>query len=209
MPGSTLDDAVSRGARRAAGNPSILPEAGQPGSNDSSSFLGPNHQGRSLCGPSSPALSHFHITDLLERSIIMGAKEREQSKLRQIVEFYKRSVKGDKELGCKRGIMIRNYRLHVVKDVAQELDASSRALFTLNKGTSIAVSNSIIKPEIHKFGTRVSDRLGEAYPFLLEETSLPPKLDLSTAKKRNFTRRSLSVHQALAGQAARPAMLSQ
>jgi hypothetical protein len=28
-----------------------------------------------------PALSNFHITDLLEKSIIVGAKEREQYKL--------------------------------------------------------------------------------------------------------------------------------
>lgn len=29
-----------------------------------------------------PALTSFHITDLLERSIILGAKEREENKLR-------------------------------------------------------------------------------------------------------------------------------
>jgi len=33
-------------------------------------------------GQATPALTNFHITDLLERSIIVGAKEREQNKLR-------------------------------------------------------------------------------------------------------------------------------
>ena len=121
----------------------------------------------------SPALTNFHITDLLERSIIKGAKEREQNKLRQIIEFYKRSVKADKEITSRKEIMIRNYRLHVVKDVAKEIDENMRALFTLNKGTCIHVSNSIIKPEIHKFGTEVSDKLEQVYPFLLEDFRVP------------------------------------
>ena len=131
------------------------------------------HQGAGLGMAPSPRLSNFHITDLLERSLILGAKEREQSKLRSIIELYKRSVKGDKELSARREIMIRNYRLHVVKDVARELSPNIRALLSLNKGTTIHVSNSIIKPEIHKFGTQVSDRLGQVYPFLLEDA--PPQ----------------------------------
>lgn len=68
----------------------------------------------------SPALTNFHITDLLERSILMGSQEREPSKLRQIVEFYKRAVKGDKDFGHNSEIMIRNYRLHLVKDPIKE-----------------------------------------------------------------------------------------
>lgn len=58
----------------------------------------------------------------MERSIIGGAAEqRDQNKLRQIVEFYKRAVKGDKEIGTKKEVMIRNYRLHIVKDVDAEI----------------------------------------------------------------------------------------
>ena len=97
-----------------------------------------------------PALTNFHITDLLERSIIFGSQEREQNKLRQIIEFYKRSVKGDHEMNQRKEIMIRNYRLHLIRDPAKEgIDETTRNLFTLNKGTSIYVSNSILKPEIH------------------------------------------------------------
>lgn len=114
--------------------------------------------------PSQLGVSNFHITDLLERSIIIGAAEREQNKLKQVVEFYKRSVKNDKDINTKKEIMIRNYRLHVVKDVEKEISEEARSLFTLNKGTCINVSNSIIKPEIHKFATKLTDVLTEVYP---------------------------------------------
>lgn len=70
--------------------------------------------------------------------------------------------------------MIRNYRLHIVKDVDKEIDPEQRSLFTLNKGTCIHVSNSIVKPEIHKYFTKVSDKLEQAYPFLLEEMKPSP-----------------------------------
>ena len=83
-------------------------------------------------------------------------------------------MKGDQELNCKKGILIRNYRLLVLKDVDQEIDERSRFLFTLNKGTSIYVSNSIIKPEIFKFGTQISDQIVQAYPELAEEVNLAP-----------------------------------
>jgi hypothetical protein len=86
--------------------------------------------------------------------------------------------------------MIRNYRLHVVKDVARELSPNIRALLSLNKGTTIHVSNSIIKPEIHKFGTEVSDRLGHVYPFLLEDATPPPKRPHRGAGQGAFQRRS-------------------
>ena len=154
------------------------------------------HHGLGQMISPSPALTNHHITDLLERSIIKGAKEREQNKLRQIIEFYKRSVKADKEISCRKEIMIRNYRLHVVKDAAREIDENMRALFTLNKGTCIHVSNSIIKPEIHKFGTEVSDKLGQVYPFLLQDIGLTPD-SLHPAKKQYFHSRSQSVPSAL------------
>lgn len=123
----------------------------------------------------SPALTNFHITDLLERSILTNAREREANKLRQIVDFYKRSVKDEKSIISRKEIMIRNYRLHVVKDADKEIDPKSRSLFTLNKGTSIHVSNSIIRPEIHKFATKISDKLTEVYPFLADDNALLPR----------------------------------
>ena len=112
-------------------------------------------------------VSNFHITDLLERSIMSGAREKAQANLRQVIEFYKRSVKGDRDLHQPKEIMISNYRLRV----ANEADEQARQLFTLNKGTSIYVSNSILKPEIHKYSTKISDSMSKVYPFLLDEAT--------------------------------------
>lgn len=64
--------------------------------------------------------------------------------------------------------MIRNYRLYLIKDADAEIDEASRELFSINKGTCIYVSNSIIKPEIHKFKTEITDKLEQVYPFLTE-----------------------------------------
>lgn len=151
------------------------------------------HQGPGLGVSPSLAFSNFHITDLLERSLIVGTKQREQSKLRQVIELYKRSVKGDKELGSRKEVMIRNYRLRVLKDAARELTPEMRALLLLNKGTTIHVSNSIIKPEIHKFDTEVSDRLAHVYPFLLEEATAMPLKPSRGQRKGAFHGRSQSV----------------
>jgi hypothetical protein len=65
--------------------------------------------------------------------------------------------------------MIRNYRLHVVKDADAEISDFERSLFNLNKGSSIYVSNSIVKPEIHKFGTKITDKLTKVYGDMLGE----------------------------------------
>jgi hypothetical protein len=79
-------------------------------------------------------------------------------------------VKNDKDIGLHREIMIRNYRLHLVKNAAEEgIDARARALLTLNKGTSIHVSNSILKPEIHKFTTKLTEHLPQLYPVLQDD----------------------------------------
>lgn len=83
-------------------------------------------------------------------------------------------MKGDAEIHRRKEIMIRNYRLHVVKDADAEISEAERALFNLNKGTSIYVSNSIIKPEIHKFGTQITDKLGQVYGFLLDDVTRKP-----------------------------------
>lgn len=87
----------------------------------------------------------------------------------------------------------------MVKDVDVEIDEDMRSLFTLNKGTCVHVSNSIIKPEIHKFGTKVSDVLGQVYPQLNEHEGLSPKNKLAAAKERYFQRRAQSVHTAVSG----------
>lgn len=99
--------------------------------------------------------------------MLSGAREQAQATLKQVIEFYKRSVKGDRELNQPKEIMISNYRLRVTTD----LDDQSRKLCTLNKGTSIHVSNSILKPEIHKYSTKISDELAKVYPFLMDEAA--------------------------------------
>lgn len=56
--------------------------------------------------------------------------------------------------------MIKNFRLHVVRDPTKEgIGENERKLLELNKGTSISVSNSIIRPEKKKFSTRVSEKI--------------------------------------------------
>jgi hypothetical protein len=76
-------------------------------------------------------------------------------------------------------IMIRNYRLHLVKDPLEEgIDNHARSLLLLNKGTSIHVSNSILRPEIYKYGTQVTNQLAQVFPILssqLFEPKLPAK----------------------------------
>lgn len=71
-------------------------------------------------------------------------------------------------MNCRKEIFIRNYRLHVVKDADKDVTDEERALLSLNKGTTIHVGNSIIKPEICKFGTDITDKIHQVYPFLLD-----------------------------------------
>lgn len=78
------------------------------------------------------------------------------------IDYYKRSVKTDKELTVDREIIIKNYRLRAV-DANKEISEYDRKLMLLNKGTKIYVSNSLIKPEIYRFSTKVSDVLAEVF----------------------------------------------
>jgi len=56
------------------------------------------------------------------------------------------------------------------------------------------VSNSVIKPEVHRFATQVSNRLMEAYPGLFEDDDyMRPKLAMKMAKARKFGRRAHSI----------------
>jgi hypothetical protein len=65
--------------------------------------------------------------------------------------------------------MIKNYRLYVVRDPVKEgISDDVRSLFETNKGTTISVSNSIVKPDMHRFSTLVTDALTTAYPELNE-----------------------------------------
>jgi hypothetical protein len=55
----------------------------------------------------------------------------------------------------EKEVIIKNYRLRVV-DAAKDITPEDRKLMLLNKGTSIYVANSLIKPEMYRFSTNVS-----------------------------------------------------
>jgi len=52
----------------------------------------------------------------------------------------------------KKEIIIKNYRLRVI-DANKDITPEDRKLMLLNKGTSIYVANSLIKPEIYRYST--------------------------------------------------------
>lgn len=64
--------------------------------------------------------------------------------------------------------MIKNFRFHVIKDLVKEgITEKQRSLFEQNKGTSIVVSNSIIRPEKIKFTTQVSESIQKLLPLMI------------------------------------------
>lgn len=87
------------------------------------------------------------------------------------IDYYKRSVKTDNELNKEKEILIKNYRFRVV-DAAKEITPEDRKLMLLNKGTSIYVANSLIKPEIYRYSTKVSNTMADVF---LDMQSKPPK----------------------------------
>lgn len=105
----------------------------------------------------------FHITDLIEKSI-QGPRDKNNTKA--TIDFYKRSVKPEAELNMKKEIIIKNYRLRVV-DANRELSDKDRRIMKLNKGTSIYVANSLIKPEIYRYSTKVSNLIADVFPSML------------------------------------------
>ncbi len=48
-------------------------------------------------------------------------------------------------------------------DAAKDLTEKDRKLMKLNKGTSIYVSNSLVKPEIYRYSTKVSDAMADVF----------------------------------------------
>ena len=85
------------------------------------------------------------------------------------MELYKRQVKADREVGARARLVIRNFRIQVVKDEEKELSPDVMKLATVNKGTIIPTFNSVLRPEIHKFGTEVTEKLKVVWPELYEE----------------------------------------
>jgi hypothetical protein len=117
----------------------------------------------------SQSITNFQIADLLDKSLAQTGREKADQKMRAIIQLYKRQVKDDTYLAHANEVIIKNYRLFVVRDPAREgMTDDVRSLFERNRGTSIHVSNSIVRPERLKFSTHVSDAITEAYPELKE-----------------------------------------
>ena len=115
--------------------------------------------------PSFGEAMSFHITDLLEQSMVTA---REKNNMKATIDFYKRSVKPEAELNMRKEIIIKNYRLRIV-DANVDITENDRRIMRLNKGTSIYVANSLIKPEIYRYSTKVSNMITELFPFLNDE----------------------------------------
>jgi hypothetical protein len=82
--------------------------------------------------------------------------------MKATINYYKRSIKPTDILNQKNEIIIKNYRLRVI-DAKIDLTERDRRIMKLNKGTSIYVSNSIVKPEIYRYSTKVSDAIVEVF----------------------------------------------
>ena len=59
-------------------------------------------------------------------------------------------------------VVIKNYRLRVI-DATKDLTEQDRKLMKQNKGTSIYVANSLVRPEIYRFSTKVSNAIVEVF----------------------------------------------
>ena len=135
----------------------------------------------------------FHITDLLEKSI---AAPRERNNLKATIDFYKRSVKPEAELNMRKEIIIKNYRLRIV-DAAVDLTEKDRRIMKLNKGTSIYVANSLIKPEIYRYSTKVTNIIEDIFPIMQTgENREPPVLSAADMESLTFEDQ-LEIEQAL------------
>lgn len=88
-----------------------------------------------------------------------------------MVNFYKRTVKADHELKMAKEVIIKNYRLQIV-DGNKDLSELDRKLFKHSLGSSILVSNSLIKPEIFKFTTKVTSELENIYANSKDPTKI-------------------------------------
>ena len=125
----------------------------------------------------------FHITDLIEKSI---QAPRDKNNTKATIDFYKRSVKPEAELNMKKEIIIKNYRLRVV-DAKVDLSEKDRRIMKLNKGTSIYVANSLIKPEIYRYSTKVSNLISDVFPMMQEEAGdRPPMLSANDMESLTF-----------------------
>jgi len=82
--------------------------------------------------------------------------------MKAAIDYYKRSIKSNNELQIDKEVIIKNYRLRVI-DASKDITDFDRKLMKVNKGTSIHVANSLIRPEIYRFSTRVSNAIVEVF----------------------------------------------
>lgn len=72
-------------------------------------------------------------------------------------------------------MIIKNYRLRLV-DAKSNLTERDFKIMKQNKGTNILVSNSLIKPEIYRFSTKVTGVMAEVFDEMKDKTAKIPKL---------------------------------
>ena len=115
-----------------------------------------------------PGVEH-HITELLERSIII---ETEGTQIKPNLNFFKRSIKNEGQIKKKKDVIIKNYRLRLV-DANTEISEQDKKLMIQQKGSKIWVSNSLIKPEVYRYSTKVSDAMTQAFAIMRDEEKKP------------------------------------
>ena len=75
----------------------------------------------------------------------------------------------------RKEIIIKNYRLRIV-DANVDLSEKDRRIMKLNKGTSIYVANSLIKPEIYRYSTKVTSIIEDVFPIMYGNRDPEPPL---------------------------------
>ena len=72
-------------------------------------------------------------------------------------------------------------------DAKVDLTEKDRRIMKLNKGTSIYVANSLIKPEIFRYSTKVTDNMAEVFPIMQgDEHKSPPVLSAQDMESLTF-----------------------
>lgn len=86
----------------------------------------------------------------------------------------------------RKEIIIKNYRLRVV-DANVDLTERDRRIMKLNKGTTIYVANSLIKPEIYRYSTKVTNLITDIFPEMQgDERARPPVLSAQDMESLTF-----------------------
>ena len=98
--------------------------------------------------------------------------------MKATIDYYKRSIKPTDVLNQDKEVIIKNYRLRVI-DAKVDLTERDRKIMKLNKGTCIYVSNSLVKPEIYRYSTKVSNAIVEVFAEMRGADYGKPEMMLS------------------------------